>query len=70
MYKGKTAAKLAEEKKKKQREAAKVEIEKNVVLIKDAYESFQNNLSDFAKKHKNEIKDDPGFREKFNQMCQ
>ena len=33
MYKGKTAAKLAEEKKKKKQEAARAEVEKNVVLV-------------------------------------
>ena len=33
MYKGKTAAKLAEEKKKKKQEAAKAEVDKNVVLV-------------------------------------
>ena len=34
MYKGKTAAKLAEEKKKKKQEFARAEIEKNVVLVR------------------------------------
>ena len=38
--------------------------------IKDTYASFQANLNEFAKRYKDEIKSDPKFREKFNDMCQ
>lgn len=38
--------------------------------IKDTYATFQANLNEFAKRYKDEIKSDPKFREKFNDMCQ
>ena len=60
MYAGKTQAKLNQEKLKKKREAAKVEIQKNVIMvceidmqIKEIYSRFQTNLNEFAKKYKN-----------------
>lgn len=40
------------------------------IQIKETYQNFQANLNDFAKRYKDEIKSDPKFREKFNDMCQ
>jgi hypothetical protein len=40
------------------------------IKIQASYANFQTNLSEFAKRNKDQIKSDPKFREKFNDMCQ
>jgi ESCRT-II complex subunit VPS22 len=38
--------------------------------LKQVYSEFQNNLTQFASKYKDQINHDSKFRDKFNNMCQ
>ena len=47
---------------------AKLEVEK-LSIEKETLLSFKDCLSDFASKHKNEINNDPEFRQQFHVLC-
>lgn len=70
MYGGKAAMMAKKKQAEDQAKLGKEMMQQKTVRLRQIYNDFQSNLTQFAEKYKDQINHDSKFRDKFNNMCQ
>lgn len=70
MYLGKAAMMAKKKQAEDQAKLGKEMMQQKTDRLRQIYNDFQSNLTQFAEKYKDQINHDSKFRDKFNNMCQ